>query len=110
MAGPFHDDIGRDAHGEGVADEGASACAGAKHGIFGFSLLDALAVLIVDLRHRALRPASSASSFRQSFIFWLLITGSTVPPVEKHCSYTSKDGFGVLIDSHSNLVMGLGHS
>lgn len=25
MAGPFHDDVGRDAHGEGVADEGATA-------------------------------------------------------------------------------------
>ena len=35
MAGPFHDDIGRDAHGEGVADEGATTSAGAKHGIFG---------------------------------------------------------------------------
>ena len=35
VAGPFHDDIGRDAHGEGVADEGAATSAGAKHGIFG---------------------------------------------------------------------------
>ena len=24
MAGPFHDDVGGDAHGEGVADEGAA--------------------------------------------------------------------------------------
>lgn len=35
MAGPFRDDIDRDTHGEGVADEGASACVGAEHGIFG---------------------------------------------------------------------------
>ena len=42
MAGPLHDDVVGDAHGEGVADEGASACVGAKHGVYGFSLLDAL--------------------------------------------------------------------
>lgn len=29
VAGPFHDDVGGDAHGEGVADEGAAAGMGA---------------------------------------------------------------------------------
>lgn len=29
VAGPFHDDVGSDAHGEGVNDEGAAACMGA---------------------------------------------------------------------------------
>lgn len=30
VAGPFHDDVGGDAHGEGVAYEGAAAGVGAK--------------------------------------------------------------------------------
>ena len=33
-----------------------------------------------------------------------------MPPVEKHCSYTSKDSFGILIEFHCNLVMGLVNS
>lgn len=49
MAGPFHDDIGRDAHGEGVADEGTAAGVGANDGIFGLGFLDSFAVLVVDL-------------------------------------------------------------
>ena len=49
MAGPLHDNIGRDAHGEGVADEGAAAGMGADNGVFGLGFLDALAVLVVDL-------------------------------------------------------------
>ena len=49
VAGPLHDNIGRDTHGKGVADEGALAGMGAENCVFGFSLLDALAILIVDL-------------------------------------------------------------
>ena len=30
MTGPLHNDVGRDAHGEGVADEGAAAGVGAE--------------------------------------------------------------------------------
>ena len=49
MAGPLHDDIGRNAHGEGVADEGATAGVGSNDGVFGLGLLNTLAVLVVDL-------------------------------------------------------------
>ena len=44
MAGPFHDHLGRDAAGEGEADEGASAGMGADFGPFGIDLGLALAV------------------------------------------------------------------
>ena len=49
MTGPFHDDVGGDAHGEGVADKGAAAGVGTDDGVFGLGLLDAFTVLVVDL-------------------------------------------------------------
>ena len=49
VAGPLHDDVGGDAHGEGVADKGAAAGVGSNDGVFGLGLLNALAVLVVDL-------------------------------------------------------------
>ena len=39
MAGPFHDNLGRDAAGEGEADEGAASCVGANQVALGGSLL-----------------------------------------------------------------------
>lgn len=44
VAGPLHDDIGGDAHGEGDADEGAAAGVGAQDGVLGLCLFDAFAV------------------------------------------------------------------
>ena len=39
VAGPFHDNLGRDAAGEGEADEGAASCVGANQVALGGSLL-----------------------------------------------------------------------
>ena len=41
--GPFHDNLGRDATGEGQADESTAAGMGAQHLILGEGLLDSLA-------------------------------------------------------------------
>ena len=46
MSGPFHDYLGRDAAGEGEADEGAAAGVGAYEGPFGAGLPDFLSCAV----------------------------------------------------------------
>ena len=46
MAGPFHDDAGGDAHGEGVDDEGAAAGMGADELPLGLDLVGADVALV----------------------------------------------------------------
>ncbi len=46
MAGPFHDDVGGDAHGEGVDDEGAAASVGADEFPLGLDLVGADVALV----------------------------------------------------------------
>ena len=41
MAGPFHNDVGRDAEGQGVDDEGATACVGTDEFPLGLDLVGA---------------------------------------------------------------------
>lgn len=48
MAGPFHYDLGRDALGEGEADESAAGGVGADEGPFGVGFFDSLAGAVAD--------------------------------------------------------------
>ena len=46
MAGPFHHDVGGDAHGEGIDDEGATAGVGADQFPLGLDLVGANVALV----------------------------------------------------------------
>ena len=47
MASPLHDNLRRDAHAEGIADERASASVGADDFVFGFDFVKAFITTIV---------------------------------------------------------------
>ena len=46
MAGPLHHDVGRDAQGQGVDDEGAAACVGADQFPLGLDLVGSDVALV----------------------------------------------------------------
>ena len=60
VAGPLHDDIGGDAHGEGDADEGAAAGMGTNHLVFRKSLFDTLASTVAGPGDRLIEAGKLA--------------------------------------------------
>ena len=59
VAGPLHDDVGGDAHGEGVADEGAATGVGAEDGIFGLRHFQSQRYTIISSIPRAFHTTVS---------------------------------------------------
>ena len=107
MAGPFHDDIVGDSHIEGVADEGAGACMGAKDCVFGFGLLYALTILVVDLGDWGIE-AGQLGQFLQILVHLLVADNRKNGAAGKNAVFVFlKDGLGVLIEFDGNLVVGL---
>lgn len=112
MPRPFHDDVGWDAHGEGVADEGAAAGMGAEDGIFGLRLFNALAVLVVDLGDGGV-DAGQFGQFLQVIVHLLVADDWKDGAAREDAVFVFvKDRLGVLVELDGNLVMGLdrGHT
>ena len=71
VAGPFHDDVGRDAEGEGVDDEGAAAGVGTDQFPLGLDLVGADVALF----------------FISSFLYLCPLTSLTTPNNHEKISY-----------------------
>ena len=106
MAGPFHDDIGRDAHGEGVADEGTAAGVGAEDRVLGLGLFDALAVLVVNLGDGGV-DARQLGQLLQVVVHLLVADdGEDGAAGEDLVFVLLQDGLGVFVELNGNLVVG----
>ena len=90
MPGPFHDNLLRDAAGEGEADECAAAGMGVNHLVLGEYFFDTFADSVTGPSDGVLNPASSHRLFRYRFISWLGITGRAFPSGKLQCSYVHK--------------------
>lgn len=107
MTGPFHDDVGGDAHGEGVADEGAAAGVGAEDGVLGLRLFNALAVLVVNLGDGGVE-SGQLGQFLQIVVHLLVADNRKNGAAGEDAVFVFlKDGLGVLVEFDGNLVVSL---
>ena len=107
VAGPFHDDLGRDAAREGEADEGAATCVGADEFVFGTGLLHPLAGTHDDTRDRGIESAQLAEVLEVLVHALVGDDGERLTVREFLLFILGEDGFGVFVEVDGQAVVGL---